>query len=153
MTDVFSKLNIPLTNRDQREPTVARVLVSQWFYKFSVPAFCNQTRAATLKTRSFSSSVTCMVLYKRAPHHSIQLGTVYLSNSIALSITCCAHCRCQGSQVPICLSYCTTTTSNTTIHQIFSCAEWRVLFVAPSMSGLGSIRPIYSWRLRVLRSA
>ena len=38
MTDVFSKYTIAVPTRDQRAPTVARVLVSEWFFKFGVPA-------------------------------------------------------------------------------------------------------------------
>lgn len=38
MTDVFSKYTLAVPTRDQRASTVARVLVSEWFYKFGVPA-------------------------------------------------------------------------------------------------------------------
>lgn len=38
MTDVFSKFTQAVSTRDQRAPTVARVLVQEWFYKFGVPA-------------------------------------------------------------------------------------------------------------------
>lgn len=38
MTDVFSKYTVAIPTRDQRAPTVAKVLVSEWFYKFGVPS-------------------------------------------------------------------------------------------------------------------
>lgn len=38
MTDVFSKFTVAIPTRDQRAPTVAQVLVSEWFYKFGVPS-------------------------------------------------------------------------------------------------------------------
>lgn len=38
LTDVFSKYTIAVPTRDQRAATVARVLVTEWFYKFAVPA-------------------------------------------------------------------------------------------------------------------
>uniref|UniRef100_A0A8P4KAG8 Gypsy retrotransposon integrase-like protein 1 n=1 Tax=Dicentrarchus labrax TaxID=13489 RepID=A0A8P4KAG8_DICLA len=38
LTDVFSKYTVAIPTRDQRAATVARVLVSEWFYKFGVPA-------------------------------------------------------------------------------------------------------------------
>lgn len=38
MTDVFSKYTLAIPTRDQRAPTVAQVLVSEWFCKFGVPA-------------------------------------------------------------------------------------------------------------------
>ncbi|XP_048842280.1 uncharacterized protein LOC125715081 [Brienomyrus brachyistius] len=38
MTDIFSKYTLAIPTRDQRASTVAQVLVSEWFYKFGVPA-------------------------------------------------------------------------------------------------------------------
>lgn len=38
MTDVFSKYTLAVPTRDQRAPTVAQVLVKEWFFKFGVPA-------------------------------------------------------------------------------------------------------------------
>lgn len=38
MTDVFSKYIVAVPTQDQRASTVAKVLVSEWFYKFGVPA-------------------------------------------------------------------------------------------------------------------
>uniref|UniRef100_A0A3B5RCP4 Integrase catalytic domain-containing protein n=1 Tax=Xiphophorus maculatus TaxID=8083 RepID=A0A3B5RCP4_XIPMA len=38
LTDVFSKYTVAVPTRDQRAATVAKVLVSEWFYKFGVPA-------------------------------------------------------------------------------------------------------------------
>ena len=38
LTDVFSKYTVAIPTRDQRADTVAKVLVSEWFYKFGVPA-------------------------------------------------------------------------------------------------------------------
>uniref|UniRef100_A0A3B4XMP5 Gypsy retrotransposon integrase-like protein 1 n=1 Tax=Seriola lalandi dorsalis TaxID=1841481 RepID=A0A3B4XMP5_SERLL len=38
LTDVFSKYTVAIPTRDQRASTVAKVLVSEWFYKFGVPA-------------------------------------------------------------------------------------------------------------------
>ncbi|XP_076848812.1 uncharacterized protein LOC143496528 [Brachyhypopomus gauderio] len=38
ITDVFSKFTQVIPTRDQRAPTVARVLVQHWFYRFGVPA-------------------------------------------------------------------------------------------------------------------
>lgn len=37
MTDIFSKYTQAIPTRDQRAPTVARVLVQEWFYRFGVP--------------------------------------------------------------------------------------------------------------------
>lgn len=46
LTDVFSKYTVSVSTRDQRATTVARVLVSEWFYEFGIPArlHCNQGR-------------------------------------------------------------------------------------------------------------
>ena len=38
MTDVFSKYTLAVPTRDQKASTVAQVLVSEWFFKFGVPA-------------------------------------------------------------------------------------------------------------------
>ncbi|TWW73497.1 Retrovirus-related Pol polyprotein from transposon 412 [Takifugu flavidus] len=38
MTDVFSKYTLAVPTRDQRATTVAQALVSEWFFKFGVPA-------------------------------------------------------------------------------------------------------------------
>lgn len=38
MTNVFSKYTVAVPTRDQRAETVARLLVTEWFCKFSVPA-------------------------------------------------------------------------------------------------------------------
>ena len=38
MTDVFSKFTQAVATRDQRASTVAGILVTEWFYKFGVPA-------------------------------------------------------------------------------------------------------------------
>lgn len=38
MTDVFSKFTQAVATKDQRDSTVAKVLVQDWFYKFGVPA-------------------------------------------------------------------------------------------------------------------
>lgn len=37
MTEVFSKYTVAVLTRDQRASTVAKILVSEWFYKFGVP--------------------------------------------------------------------------------------------------------------------
>lgn len=37
MTDIFSKYTLAVPTSDQRAPTVARVLVGEWFSKFGVP--------------------------------------------------------------------------------------------------------------------
>lgn len=52
LTDVFSKYTIAVPTRDQRAATVARVLVSEWFYKFGVPA-----RLHSDQGRNFESSL------------------------------------------------------------------------------------------------
>uniref|UniRef100_A0AAQ4QQ76 Integrase catalytic domain-containing protein n=1 Tax=Gasterosteus aculeatus aculeatus TaxID=481459 RepID=A0AAQ4QQ76_GASAC len=52
MTDVFSKYTIAIPTRDQRAPTVAKVLVAEWFYKFGVPA-----RLHSDQGRNFESSL------------------------------------------------------------------------------------------------
>ncbi|KAJ8012559.1 hypothetical protein DPEC_G00044110 [Dallia pectoralis] len=38
MNDVFSKYTQAIPTRDQRAPTVARLLVQEWFYRFGVPS-------------------------------------------------------------------------------------------------------------------
>ena len=38
ITDVFSKYSIAVPTRDQRAPTVAHVLVTEWFYRFGIPS-------------------------------------------------------------------------------------------------------------------
>lgn len=38
LTDVFSKYTVAVPTQDQRSATVAKVLVSEWFYRFGVPA-------------------------------------------------------------------------------------------------------------------
>uniref|UniRef100_A0A667ZAE4 Gypsy retrotransposon integrase-like protein 1 n=1 Tax=Myripristis murdjan TaxID=586833 RepID=A0A667ZAE4_9TELE len=52
MTDVFSKYTVAVPTRDQRAATVAKVLVSEWFYKFGVPA-----RIHSDQGRNFESSL------------------------------------------------------------------------------------------------
>ena len=52
MTDVFSKFTVAIPTRDQRAPTVAQVLISEWFYKFGVPS-----RLHSDQGRSFESSL------------------------------------------------------------------------------------------------
>ena len=52
MTDVFSKYTIAVPTRDQRATTVAKVLVSEWFYKFGVPS-----RLHSDQGRNFESSL------------------------------------------------------------------------------------------------
>lgn len=37
ITDVFSKYTVAVPTRDQRAPTVAQVLLKEWFFKFGVP--------------------------------------------------------------------------------------------------------------------
>ncbi|XP_062844567.1 retrovirus-related Pol polyprotein from transposon 412 [Trichomycterus rosablanca] len=37
ITDVFSKYSIAVPTRDQRAPTVAQVLITEWFYRFGIP--------------------------------------------------------------------------------------------------------------------
>ncbi|XP_076847994.1 uncharacterized protein LOC143493459 [Brachyhypopomus gauderio] len=38
ITDVFSKYSIAVPTRDQRAPTVAQVLITEWFYRFGIPS-------------------------------------------------------------------------------------------------------------------
>ncbi|KAI3368495.1 hypothetical protein L3Q82_025508 [Scortum barcoo] len=52
MMDVFSKFTVAVPTRDQRASTVAQVLISEWFYKFSVPS-----RLHSDQGRSFESSL------------------------------------------------------------------------------------------------
>lgn len=52
LTDVFSKYTVAILTRDQRATTVARVLVSEWFYRFGVPA-----RLHSDQGRNFESSL------------------------------------------------------------------------------------------------
>ncbi|XP_035796548.1 retrovirus-related Pol polyprotein from transposon 412 [Amphiprion ocellaris] len=52
MTDVFSKYTLAIPTRDQRAPTVAQVLVTEWFCKFGVPA-----RIHSDQGRNFESSL------------------------------------------------------------------------------------------------
>uniref|UniRef100_A0A3B3XY23 Gypsy retrotransposon integrase-like protein 1 n=1 Tax=Poecilia mexicana TaxID=48701 RepID=A0A3B3XY23_9TELE len=52
LTDVFSKYTVAVPTRDQRAATVAKVLVSEWFYKFGVPA-----RLHSDQGRNFESSL------------------------------------------------------------------------------------------------
>lgn len=52
MTDVFSKFTMAIPTRDQTASTVARVLVSEWFYKFGVPS-----RLHSDQGRSFESAL------------------------------------------------------------------------------------------------
>lgn len=52
LSDVFSKYTLAIPTRNQRASTVAQALVSQWFYKFSVPA-----RIHSDQGRNFESSL------------------------------------------------------------------------------------------------
>lgn len=52
LTDVFSKYTLAFPTRDQRAPTVAQVLVTEWFSKFGVPA-----RIHSDQGRNFESSL------------------------------------------------------------------------------------------------
>lgn len=38
LTDVFTKYTLAVPTRDQRAPTVAQVLVNEWFFKFGIPS-------------------------------------------------------------------------------------------------------------------
>lgn len=38
ITDVFSKYSIAIPTHDQRAPTVAQVLVKEWFFRFGIPS-------------------------------------------------------------------------------------------------------------------
>lgn len=52
MTDVFSKYTVAVPTRDQRAPTVAQVLLNEWFFKFGVP-----NRIHSDQGRSFESTL------------------------------------------------------------------------------------------------
>lgn len=52
MTDVFSKFSQAVPTWDQRAPTIAQVLLNEWFYKFGVPS-----RIHSDQGRSFESSL------------------------------------------------------------------------------------------------
>lgn len=52
ITDVFSKYTLAIPTHDQRAPTVAQVLVTEWFSKFGVPA-----RIHSDQGRNFESSL------------------------------------------------------------------------------------------------
>ena len=52
LTDVFSKYTLAIPTRDQRAPTVAQVLVNEWFCKFGVPS-----RLHSDQGRSFESAL------------------------------------------------------------------------------------------------
>lgn len=62
LTDVFSKYTGAVPTRHQCAATVARVSLSEWFYKFGVPAHLHSDQAGILKALSSSSYVTCMGL-------------------------------------------------------------------------------------------
>ena len=71
MTDVFSKYTLAVPTRDQRAPVVAQTLVTEWFYKFGVPA-----RIHSDQGRNFESSLIkqLCVLYgieksRTTPYH------------------------------------------------------------------------------------
>lgn len=71
MTDVFSKYTLAVPTWDQRAPTVAQVLVSEWFFKFGVPA-----RIHSDQGRNFESALIrqLCVLYgveksRTTPYH------------------------------------------------------------------------------------
>lgn len=50
MSDVFSKYTLAVPTRDQQATMVAQVLLSEWFYKFDVPAHLHSDQG-----RSFES--------------------------------------------------------------------------------------------------
>lgn len=50
MTDVFSKHTLAFLPRDQRASTVALVLVSEWFYKFGVPAWIHSDQGRNFES-------------------------------------------------------------------------------------------------------
>ncbi|KAK7488550.1 hypothetical protein BaRGS_00020167 [Batillaria attramentaria] len=52
MTDVFTKLTMAVPTRDQKAPTVAKVLVREWFQKFGIPC-----RLHSDQGRNFESEV------------------------------------------------------------------------------------------------
>ena len=71
MTDVFSKYTLAVPTRDQQAPVVVQTLVSEWFYKFGVPA-----RIHSDQGRNFESSLIqqLCVLYgieksRTTPYH------------------------------------------------------------------------------------
>lgn len=51
MTDVFTKYTLAIPTRDQQAPTVAQVLVTEWFCKFSVPARIHSDQGRNLESR------------------------------------------------------------------------------------------------------
>lgn len=71
MTDVFSKYTLAVPTRDQRASTVAQALVSEWFFKFGVPARIHSDQGRNFE--SFLIQQLC-VLYgieksRTTPYH------------------------------------------------------------------------------------
>ncbi len=51
MTDVFTKYSLAVPTRDQRAETVARVLVTEWFYKLGIPGRIHSDQGQNFESR------------------------------------------------------------------------------------------------------
>lgn len=71
MTDVFSKYTIAVPALDQRAPTVATVLVLEWFYKFGVLARIHSDQGRNFESSLISQlcSLYGIVKSRTTPYH------------------------------------------------------------------------------------
>ncbi|KAG5268959.1 hypothetical protein AALO_G00196750 [Alosa alosa] len=71
MTDVFSKFTQAVPTKDQRAPTVAGVLVKEWFYRFGVPSRIHSDQGRNFESALISQLCTLYGVQKThtTPYH------------------------------------------------------------------------------------
>lgn len=167
-TDVFSKVTVAAPTRDQQASMVARVLVSEWFYKYGVPS-----RIHSDQGRSFGSSLLQQLcsLYRVArsrttPCHPAGNGQCDRTLHNLLCTLPPSRKRDWASCLPRCFSVITPhhiralvshlsslcLARNLGFRSIFCWVKFRSLYLGRCRIGLPNIRRGLEWHFRVLMS-